>query len=112
MSATFFDGPAKGRELNLRRLPTFLRVVEDDGNVDALDLPDDNPNPWEKIYAYRMIDGTGISGFMCGSSHHKGCLYFNSAMYRMCAMQPEESILRNGKSWREWVEEYSKEVEA
>jgi hypothetical protein len=108
MSATFFDGPAKGAELTLRRTPVFLRVViSAAGEVDALDMPDDEPAPFEDIYAYRIVDGTQIRGFMCSSK--KGCVQFVGAMYRLCKTQPEESILQSRKLWMKWVEEVSKE---
>jgi hypothetical protein len=107
---TFFDGPAKGAELTLRRTPLFLRVViGTNAVIDALDMPEDEPTSEEKVYAYRVVDGTLISGFMCGSK--KGCIQFKSAMYRLCNIQPEESILRNRKLWEKWVEEIQRSKE-
>lgn len=110
MSATFINGPAQRTVLNLERIPKFLRVVIDsNGAVDALDQPDDEPRESEKVYAYRSI--FQIRGFICKVKGHKGCMQFQNAQYRMLVMQPEESILRSGKLWRKWVEEFSKEVE-
>lgn len=106
LSATFIDGPAKGTALELRRLPLYLRVVISQGGVvDALDQPDDEPAPFEGIYAYRMVDGTRISGFLCGNRKAVGCKQFNSAAYRLCVQQPSESILQSRKLWVKWVEE-------
>jgi hypothetical protein len=105
---TFFDGPAKGAELTLRRTPVFLRaVISAAGKVDALDMPEDDPAPFEDIYAYRIVDGTKISGFICGNKE-LGCIHFNSAVYRLCKTQPEESILQSRKLWMKWVEEVAK----
>ena len=104
MSVSFVDGPAKFRELNLRRTPIFLRVVFDkDGTVDALDMPEDEPKISEGICVYKMVEGTKIAGFTCG---HKelGCVQFKGACYRMYEHQPEEKKLRHGGLWRRWVE--------
>lgn len=101
----FEDGPAQGHELNLRRTPMFLRVVIGD-KVDAIDMPEDIPEPNEDVYAYHLIDGTATAGFLCGVKG-RGCIPFRSAIYRFCSIQPEENILRDRKLWVKWVEEIS-----
>ena len=97
------DGHARGAKLNLRRIPKLLRVVIDTtGHVDALDLPTDRPRKNEKVYAYRVVEGTQISGFLCGNK--RGCLQFNNATYKMCDDQPEDSTMRHRALWEQWVE--------
>lgn len=66
MGARFLDGPAAGLEITVRRAPTYLRVVA--GGVkgtawrgecwDVLDLPEDEPEAGERLYAYRIMPGT------------------------------------------------------
>lgn len=62
---TFKDGPAEGRTLLLRRAPTLLRVVQEDGEFDALDQLNDEPGPRESIYCYFLVENRG-SVHLCG----------------------------------------------
>lgn len=104
----FFDGPAKGAQLNLRRIPRFLRVVIDiTGNVDALDLKTDRAQANEKVYAYRAVDETQVSGFICGIERSHGCIFFNTCKYSLYKDQPDECIMRHRALWEQWVEEVS-----
>lgn len=52
---TFVDGPAKGKNLSLKRAPRFLRVVCEGSTWDALDQPDDTPKETEKLFAYEIV---------------------------------------------------------
>jgi hypothetical protein len=61
---TFLDGPAKGQCLSLRRSPELLRVVELNGKWDALDQPEDEPKPGEKVHIYRLVEHLG-SAMLC-----------------------------------------------
>lgn len=98
----FLDGPATGAKLNLKRTPVFLRVVMDqERQVDALDLPDDKPRAGERIYAYRIVDGTVITGFLCGLKG-KGCLQFRSALYKLCDTQPSIGTMVDHDKWVAW----------
>ena len=61
--AEFLDGPARGITMDLRRCPTYLRLVHDPARTkrrgwDALDLPDDHPEPGESLALYRIEPGT------------------------------------------------------
>lgn len=104
----FIDGPAKGAQLNLRRIPKFIRVVIDaTGNVDALDLKTDRAQANEKVYVYRAVDNTSVSGFVCGIKRAHGCIFFNSCKYAMYKDQPENSIMHHRALWEQWVEEVS-----
>lgn len=98
---TFFDGPAKFIRLNLKRTPTYLRVVVNGKFIDALDMPEDVPSNVEVLYAYKIVERTRTSGFLCG----KGCTTFVSAEYKLCNIQPNDSVLRNNVEWVKWVEE-------
>lgn len=99
----FLDGPAAGTELIVRDAPIYLRaVIDKNGAVDALDQPNDTPKLSEKIYAYRMVDGTYKSGFYCGKD---GCKLFRSGDYKLCSIQPSQEILRYRESWYEWVKQ-------
>lgn len=55
----FLNGPASGQKLMLKTSPPKLRVVEDRGKWDALDLPTDEPRPGETIHRYRLVRITG-----------------------------------------------------
>jgi hypothetical protein len=57
---TFLDGPAKGQRLMLKHSPKDLRVVEKEGQWDALDSPNDEPRSGETVHHYRLrtIKGT------------------------------------------------------
>lgn len=56
----FIDGPAQGETLVLRNSPVMLRVVRSSrGNWDALDYPDDEPRPQERVFVYRLVGQPG-----------------------------------------------------
>jgi hypothetical protein len=101
---TFEDGPAKGRVLQLRRAPVFLRVVESPGPVgtirwDALDQPCDTPQRDEKLHAYCVAEVPGWCHVR--ASGGKGGVY-PFAKYRLCATQPDDAVMRDRSQWTEW----------
>jgi hypothetical protein len=105
----FFDGPAKGTKLNLKNTPVCLRVViNKNGIVDALDQKEDAPRSDESVYAYRIIDGTDITTFLCGGK--KGCCINKSALYKMVKDQPSDEVMRNLGIWIDWVEEKERDL--
>jgi hypothetical protein len=105
----FFDGPTKGVRLNLKSAPVYLRVViNKNGVVDALDQKEDTPESDESIYAYRMVDGTNITTFLCGGKN--GCCINKSALYKIVKDQPCDEVMRNLGMWIDWVEEKERDL--
>lgn len=100
---SFLSGPADGRTLFLKRSPLFLRVVADmDGNVDALDQIDDQPEPHESIDVYRLEGDVGF----CHISRRGGTGgAFTVATYRHLAKQPKDTDIRETLNWQSWCQE-------
>lgn len=103
---TFKGGPADGQTLTLKRRPILLRVVQDnDGQFDALDMPDDEPRADEKVFVY-ILAKTGASGFLDGRDKQgkRWGTSFAGGEYRICPFQPgeEEGLDRN--RFVEWCE--------
>lgn len=101
--STFLDGPARGRNLTLRRAPIFLRVVfAPGGAVDALDQLDDEPREDEAIVVYRrvstptvmFIDTWQADGTLTGRR-------YESADYRLVPTDDNETV-RDRDAWRAW----------
>jgi hypothetical protein len=100
---SFIGGVANGCRLNFKRTPVYLRVVVDNkGKVDVLDQEYDIPQKNETLYAYRMIDASFSSAFMCGST---GCDLVINAEYKLLPLQPSQEIMRNKTQWYKWTEE-------
>jgi len=100
----FFDGPAQGTTLNLRRAPYFLRVVVDeDGSIDALDQLDDVIRETETAYVYVLDGEPSIHGFVCSRGANKGCRRLLDATYRLYDEQPDDDVLRDNAAWVEWA---------
>ena len=80
----FKDGPAAGKTLSLSNAPPLLRVVIDErGNVDALDGSGDSPRPGETVHVYRRV-GDVTTGFIDGRDPKTGKRFgrrFASAEY-------------------------------
>lgn len=101
-------GPADGKALELRRAPWFLRVVIDqDGTVDALDQPDDEPKPTEAIHVY-VREGEAGRGIAC--SRGRGCRPFVIAEYIYWPQQPADDEARDNVRWRAWAERAAAEL--
>lgn len=101
---TFQDGPAEGSHLCLARAPVFLRVVVNAaGAIDALDQLDDVAGEDEKIFAYRIVGGSG-SVHVDGrdKSGKRFGRWYRYGDYKLVATQPDEATLRDNKAWAEW----------
>ncbi len=98
----FVDGPAKDVTLNLKRAPVFLRVTLTPQIIppkwDALDLLDDEPNEFEKLYAYELT-GTPIRGMIDGAKYRGP---FLASVYRVVTTQPSDETMRSRELWRDW----------
>jgi hypothetical protein len=103
MSTLFFDGPAAGTRLELRRAPLYLRVViNGQGEIDALDQLEDKPEPTEIIHVYRMSANLG-GGFCCSRGKGGGCRQFNVNEYKSHTEQPTDDEARDSEKWKAWV---------
>lgn len=99
---TFHDGPAHGKTLMLHRKPILLRVVIDNaGEIDALDALDDEPKAEESIYLYVIEKDAGMIHINRGRG--KGGFY-GIADYRFYAEQPADEDMRKRAKWEAWVE--------
>lgn len=97
----FLDGPAQGHMLSLARSPMFLRVVINDrGEVDALDQRDDAVAANETAYVYRLDEEYGV-GFAC--TRGKGCKRIAMAAYSLHVTQPNQDVLRDNQTWQAWA---------
>ena len=96
----FLDGPAKGKNLALRRRPLYLRVTMKGSECDALDLPSDEPRPGEQLFAYKL-DPNSMQGFACTG---KGC--YPISEYRFIPEQPPQSVMLSLREWQNWVENH------
>lgn len=105
---SFRLGPAGGKSLDLRRAPVLLRVVIDqDGTVDALDQPDDEPKSTETIHVY-VRTGEASHGFAC--SRGRGCQPVVIAEYVHLLSQPADDVARDNVSWQAWAERTAAEL--
>lgn len=98
----FIDGPANGQNLMLRNARRFLRVTEFNGKWDALDQPQDRPEPHEKLYAYQ-VDGP-VSMFHIRSGKKGASGFYAMANYKICTDQPGDPVMRDQALWEEWCE--------
>jgi hypothetical protein len=100
----FLDGPAvKAKGLLLQSAPIFLRVVmTPSGEFDALDQPNDQPNPTEAVYAYRRTSYEGTVHLRFGGRGRRSGTY-QSANYAFIAEQPADAVLRDSMAWKEWA---------
>lgn len=109
--ARFLDGPAEGHELALRACPTMLRVVLTENllgeavTIDALDQPEDRPEPGERIEVYRTVPGTHSAAFLCGRGSKGPRGRYEFADYRHVEVAPDRlAELADREEWRRWVE--------
>ncbi len=105
----FTDGPAKGKVLCLGRAPLFLRVVQcGDDAFDALDMPDDTPEPTEQIYVYHRTtpkEKVGVVHVDFSRGSKRCSAWYRTADYAIFSEQPEERILRDNELWQAWCKE-------
>lgn len=99
---TFRDGPAAGHTLLLQRAPLYLRVTRDaQGTIDALDMPEDEPQPGETLFAYvRMTDPERVHLRMA-PPRRSG--FYARAEYALVEPQPEDAVMRDRDRWCEWA---------
>lgn len=97
---TFNDGPAKDVTLLLRDSPVLLRVVQDRRTKkwNALDQPDDAPNPGEDVFLYRLLQRGGTIHVR---HETRGGIY-PVAVYRYLEPQPAQVELRFNWIELEW----------
>lgn len=97
------DGPAAGLELDLRRCPMYLRLVQDTMALkwDALDQPDDTPGPSETVYVYRRRPGTGGVVFACTRRSSRDPRFEHGDYEHMPEVDGE--ALRDTDGWRTWA---------
>lgn len=100
---TLLDGPAKGKTLDCKRGPMFLRVViADDGTVDALDQLEDTPEDNETVYVYFTENTTRAHLLVRGKNRHRGG-FRDIADYKLYETQPDDEVLRDNSRWQEWA---------
>jgi hypothetical protein len=102
---TFKNGPAAGQKFRMERTPIFLRVTEEKGKFDALNLPEDKPRPDEKLYAYIALDYKGKIHVHASGG---GGGWFPIIEYALVPKQPDDEIMRDTKKWRAWVDQAAK----
>lgn len=97
----FLDGPAKGKSLMCRYSPIWLRVVIDNrGNVDALDAPDDEARPNEAIYLYRIKERQGTAHVNMGRGRGG---FYPIQTYELESVQPIDENMRDNKKFLESI---------
>ncbi len=105
---TFKQGPADGKTLTLQRVPVYLRVVVDEsGNIDALDQLDDTPRPGETIHVYKILNHAGTA-HIDGRDPKTGKRYgrwIQMASYQLASEQPTQEQARETGTWQRWVAE-------
>lgn len=99
--AYVLDGPAAGWTGMLRRAPMYLRIViKAPGTValtDALDQPEDCPDPDELVYVYRRRPGT-----LSRVHIRPGGCYTGADYEHMPEVDGDE--LRDTETWRSWAQ--------
>lgn len=115
----FVDGPAAGQSLMLRRAAMLLRVTrkrfaleahpqphQKSPQFDALDQPDDTPNPDEEIFVYvNTHTRSGTCHMRFGGNQKNRSGFYAMAEYRLYEVQPADEIMRDNTKWRAWCEE-------
>ena len=105
----FTNGPAKGKILELTRvpMPLFLRVTQGiEGDIDALDKLEDTPTADEILFAYKKIadkgtvhiDGRDKQGKRFGR-------WYNPCTYALVEQQPDQATMRDKTKWQAWCTE-------
>ena len=96
--STFWDGPAAGVSLMIRRTPLVLRLAQDAANDwDVLEQFTDKPDPGDKLYVY-MRASTSAQVHLCIGG------WFSFADYRIAPEQPRDDQMRETPAWNEWCE--------
>lgn len=98
------DGPAEG-SYAVKSAPTWLRaVVTGEGN-DVLDQPADTPEPRERVYVYRLVNGTrGHVHLNFGSgARGRGRTGFYALGDYLYQPEVDGEALRDRVAWIRWV---------
>jgi hypothetical protein len=105
---TCIDGPAKGQEFAIRRVPKYLRVVcSPNGRWDVLDQLDDEPRPKEKIYVYVRRDDLPQSKFHIRARRRSESGFYFTCSYSFLPEQPKDTDVRTTFMWQEWASKQS-----
>lgn len=108
----FLDGPAAGVTLQLRRAPYFLRVTDNGTEWDALNNPEDEARPNERLYCYTWKQRPGGMHLLIrGKNKHQGG-FFQNGVYGFREEQPSDEIMRDNGKWTQWCGEHVGEYEA
>jgi hypothetical protein len=99
---TFIDGPAQGVQLNLRRAPIMLRVVQSARAWDALDQPDDDPRRGEQVHVYIQVGPTQTYHMKCAKRSASG--WYTNASYRHFPDQPAAEHVSSAAAWAIWCD--------
>lgn len=103
MPANFTNGPAGTTILQLRRYPVMLRVVCGPAGIDALDQLDDQAEPDERIYVYRLMERPAschIDGVRNGRRFGE---WTKIARYEVLPDgAPDDAVLRDNEKWMAW----------
>lgn len=86
----------------LKRTPFLIRAVFKNGNVDALDQPDDKAEPEESIAAYMLKNKPGMCHIKSGKKDTSG--FWPVATYVPVPEQPSDDIMRDSSKWIAWCE--------
>jgi hypothetical protein len=101
----FIDGPAAGVQLQLRRAPLMLRVVQNaQGKWDALDQPTDDANADEKIFVYRLTEKPTTYHLLVRGKNRGAGGWFMDGTYRLLVPQPDDVDVRLNGAWDRWCD--------
>lgn len=94
----------------VRRCPVYLRAVQGaDGKWDALDQPEDAPNPTETAYAYiRQGEAGACHVSLRGKDGKRGGGFYQTGTYEVCFPQPDAETMANNSKWQAWCIEDDK----
>jgi hypothetical protein len=102
VSAWFVGGPLDGMSLDIGRAPHYLRVVVDEqGNVDALDELDDVPRPGERVAVYVRPGESEAMHVDYRDGKRAARWIVNAAYVHLADVEGED--LRDTAAWRAWV---------
>lgn len=99
----FNGGPADGKFLSLRNSVPLLRVTECNGEIDALDMWEDEPRPQEKLFLYRRTAHLGRAHVR----RTKGSGWYAIAEYALAEVQPSDATMRDRSAWQQFQKENS-----
>lgn len=83
----------------LKRLACFLRVTNKGSTWDGLDMPFDEPDAAEKLYAYELAEFVGTAHINMGRGRGG---FYPIARYRLVPNQPSDAQMRTTKAWQAW----------